>query len=147
MVSQGWIVLAGLLLLAMLRTSTALADLCQADLNDDGKVDFTDIEIIKGETGRENCYTEPCQADLNGDGKVDIEDREILKAELGRDDCLSDNSDIPREQIDIPQPGQETEFDIVEEEKGILYDIGGIRNWKKKSPRQLHDLRIMEMER
>ena len=125
MVSQGWVVLAGLILLVMLKTSTALADLCEADLNSDSKVDIQDLEIMKAETGRDNCYTVPCQADLNGDGKVDIKDREILKTEFGRDDCLSDNTDIPREQTDIPQPGQDTEFDIGEEgEEGILYDIG-----------------------
>jgi len=122
---KGWVVLAGLLVLAIVRTSAALADLCQADINNDGKVDFKDLEIMKAEMGRDNCYTVPCQADLNGDGKVDIKDREIVKAEFGREDCLPSDVDIPREQIDIPQIGQEPEFDTGEGEREITpYDMG-----------------------
>lgn len=129
MLSKGLVVLAVVLMLVILRTSTALADLCQADINGDGKVDFKDLEIMKAETGRDNCYTVPCQADLNGDGKVNIEDREILKAEFGRDDCPSSNGDILREDIDLPQIGQETEFDIGEkEEEATSYDIGEDEN-------------------
>ena len=124
MLSKGWVILAGLLILAALRTSTALAYTCQADINGDGKVDFKDLEIMKAETGRDNCYTIPCQADLNGDGKVDIEDRKILKAEFGRDNCPPSNGYIPGEDIDIPQIGQETEFDTYEEEEATPYDIG-----------------------
>ena len=102
MVLKRYILLAGFLLLVMLRTSTALAGSCQADINGDGKVGVKDIGIMKAETGRDNCYTVPCQADINGDGKVNIEDREILKAEFGRDDCPPSDVDIPREQIEIP---------------------------------------------
>ena len=124
MLSKGWVVLAGLLILAALRTSAALADLCQADINGDGKVDFKDLEIMKAEMGRKNCYELPCQADINGDGKVTIVDRGILKTEFGREDCLPSNGDIPREQIEIPQIGQETKFDIAEEEETTSYDSG-----------------------
>jgi len=115
--SKEWVVLAGLLIQAIVITSTAFADLCQADINGDGKVDFKDLEIMKAEMGREGCFTIPCQADLNGDGKVDIKDREILKAEFGRYDC-------PPSDVDIPQIEQETEFDVVEEEEATSYDIG-----------------------
>jgi hypothetical protein len=125
MLLNGWVVFIGVVMLALWGTSNVLAFQCQADINGDGKVDFKDLEIMKAETGRDNCYTVPCQADLNGDGKVDIEDREILKAEFGRDDCPPSDVDIPREQIEIPQIGQETEFDTGEEEEEVTsYDTG-----------------------
>ena len=112
---KGLIVLAGVLMLAILKTSTAFAEPCQADISGDGKVDAEDMGIMKAEMGRDDCYTLPCQADLNGDGKVDAKDSEILEAEFGRNDCLPINGDLPREQIEILQMGQEIEFDTGED--------------------------------
>ena len=116
MVLKRCILLAGVLMLVILKTSTAFAEPCHADINGDGKVDFKDIGIMKSEMDRDDCYMVPCQADLNGDGKVNVEDMEILKAEFGRNDCLPINGDVFEEQMGTPQIGQEREFDTGEEE-------------------------------
>lgn len=53
-VPKRWVVLAGLLMLPILRTSTGLTYLCHADINCDGKVDIKGREILKAESGRNN---------------------------------------------------------------------------------------------
>jgi len=57
MVSKKWIVLAGLLMLTVLRTPIGLVYPCQADINSNGKVDNWEREILKTELGRKHCLT------------------------------------------------------------------------------------------
>lgn len=105
----------GFLILLFLKTPKAIPYACDADINGDGKVDFIDVEIMRTEMNRVDCRLVDCQTDLNGDGQVNDKDKEILKAELGRDDCSPGNGGVPREGIDITQPGQDTEFETGDE--------------------------------
>ena len=88
-----------------------MADPCRADMDNDGKVNGSDMRVMDSEMGRDNCYTSPCEADLNGDGRVDGEDKEILRSEFGRYNCLSTKEDIYQENIDLLQPEQAVQFD------------------------------------
>ena len=121
---RGWVVSSGILLVLIVRTSTAFSNLCLADLNSDGRVGLQDLLLMNKEMGRDNCFTASCTADLNGDGKVNNEDEKILKDQYGRNDCLSSNGEAPGEQIEIPHIGQETEFVTGEGEAEIHFDSG-----------------------
>ena len=82
-----FVILACLLILPMLSTPAAFSNSCRTDINEDDQVDFDDMEILRFEFGRNDCYTNPCLTDLNDDGNVDNEDVKLLGAEFGRDDC------------------------------------------------------------
>ena len=118
-----WIVLPGLLVFASLRTALVFADLCLADINADGKVDGSDMQIMVVEMGRDNCFTEPCKADLNNDGKVDDKDMIMYQTAFKSDDCVSSGEVIPGEQIEMPLLEQEVEF-LTGEEEEVPSDIG-----------------------
>ena len=60
---------------------------CNADVNQDGRVDLFDLIILISEFLRDNCDTTPCQADCNGDGSVDLWDLIIMKIEFLKDNC------------------------------------------------------------
>jgi hypothetical protein len=47
--TQGWIVVMGLVMMTLLRTSLVFADTCLADINRDGTVDTEDLEIMQDE--------------------------------------------------------------------------------------------------
>ena len=115
--SKGLIVLSGLLML-VIRTSTVLASPCESDINNDGKVDGSDLMVMSAEMGRDNCYTNPCKADINGDGKVDAEDRAMINDEFARKDCLPDDGDMPWGQLERPSIDQETDIAVEDEGKG-----------------------------
>ena len=89
MVLKRCILLAGVLTLVILKTSTAFADPKQNDINDDSEVNISDLETMETEIIRADSRTEPCQADLNDDGEVNISDLSIMKDELGRDNCFT----------------------------------------------------------
>ena len=114
--SQGWIVLTGFLVFALLRISLVFADTCQADINRDGKIDTEDLEIMQKELDRDNCFTIPCRADLNGDGRVDGNDGEVLIAEFGRQDCSFGSGDLFGKQTDLSQMEEESALDSAQEE-------------------------------
>ena len=63
---------------------------CQADINDDGYVNFADLAILKAWFGTD-CSTLPpgtdCLADINHDGWVNFGDLALMKQEFSRDDC------------------------------------------------------------
>jgi len=61
-------------------------DLCECDLNGDGKVDGFDLALLIADFGRTDCGG-LCQGDFSGDGDVDGSDIERLIAEFGRADC------------------------------------------------------------
>ncbi len=59
---------------------------CYADINNSGKVDLTDLVIMKTEFNKP-CPPSPCTADLNGDGKVDLQDLVIMKIQFNKTGC------------------------------------------------------------
>ena len=82
------------LTLILLHGSTnTLAAFCLADIDNDGRVHYSDLIILNAEMGRNNCSVTPCRADLNDDGKVTSIDNEILENEFGRSDCSSRKGD------------------------------------------------------
>jgi len=92
MISKGtdfrtWLALTVFLIFFLLRLSIVLAQTCLADINNDSKVNYTDLLLMDAEMGRNNCSVSPCQADLDGDGKVNRKDSEILESEFGRGHC------------------------------------------------------------
>jgi hypothetical protein len=70
-------------------------DVCECDLNDDGKCDMLDQLIFGEDWGRTDCGTPPgsgnppndCECDLNKDGKCDMLDQLIFGEDWGRTDC------------------------------------------------------------
>ena len=60
MVLKSCILLAGVVTLVILKTSTAFANSYQADINGDDEVNISDLGIMKTEMIRDDCYTEPC---------------------------------------------------------------------------------------
>ncbi len=59
---------------------------CYADVNDSGKVDLSDLVIMKGEFAKP-CPPSPCTADLNGDDKVDLSDLVVMKMQFLKTGC------------------------------------------------------------
>ena len=120
MVLKRCILLAGVLTLVILKTSTAFADPKQNDINDDSEVNISDLETMKTEIIRDDSRTEPCQADLNDDGEVNISDLKIMKTEMIRDDCYTElcQADINGDGIVNGEDAEIliTEFDLGEEE-------------------------------
>ena len=113
--------LISFLILLLLSTKIVLGNLCQSDINNDGRVDGSDLMKMKVEMGRENCSSEPCEADINGDGKVNEEDMAIIKGEFNRYDCIPGYEAPPWEQFKIPQMERGAEFTMGEEEE-MLFD-------------------------
>ena len=60
---------------------------CSADCNIDGKVDLSDLVIMKGEFGRDDCDINPCQSDCNYDYNINLSDLVIMKNEFLIDGC------------------------------------------------------------
>ena len=60
--------------------------LSRGDLNDDGKVDVTDVNIIINiMLGKVSASDYPGNADINGDGKVDVSDvNAVINIMLGK---------------------------------------------------------------
>ena len=100
-----------------------IANLCQSDINNDGKVDGSDLMIMSKEMGREDCFMSPCEADLDGDGKVDRQDREMLKSEHGRSDCLSRDKDLFEGEAGTILPEQDEGLVKSEDEEITSYEI------------------------
>jgi hypothetical protein len=59
---------------------------CYADIDNDGKVQLTDLVTMKSEFNKP-CPPSPCTADLNGDGKVDLQDLVIMKIQFNWSGC------------------------------------------------------------
>jgi uncharacterized delta-60 repeat protein len=60
---------------------------CYADLSGDGRINSSDLLIMKIDYNRNNCYVNPCDADCNDDGKVNSSDLLIMKIQYRRTDC------------------------------------------------------------
>ena len=110
-------------LFTFFETNGVAANLCQSDINNDGKVDGSDLMIMYEELGRDDCYVSPCRADLNGDEKVDSQDREILMAEHGRTDCPSEKKDLFEGKVDIVPLEQDKDLVKNEDEEIIPYGV------------------------
>jgi predicted extracellular nuclease len=71
------------------------ADVCECDLNKDGKCNILDYQLFIQDWGRTNCGTPPgsgtlpndCECDLNKDGKCNILDYQVFIQDWGRSDC------------------------------------------------------------
>ena len=72
----------GIAILLLSGAFVSFAETFRADLNRDGTVDSSDMAILHGEMGRENCSDTPCRGDINGDGRVNMDDAQILRDEL-----------------------------------------------------------------
>jgi hypothetical protein len=67
-----------------------VADLCECDLNDDGKCDMQDWLIFGQDWGRTDCNdpgVEECECDITQDGKCDMQDWLEFGQDWGRTDC------------------------------------------------------------
>jgi hypothetical protein len=70
-------------------------DICECDLNGDGKCDMLDWLLFGEDWGKTDCGTPPgtgnppndCECDLNGDGKCDMLDWLLFGEDWGRTDC------------------------------------------------------------
>jgi hypothetical protein len=70
-------------------------DVCECDLNHDGKCDMLDWLLFGEDWGRTNCGTPPgsgnppndCECDLDKDGKCDMLDWLLFGEDWGRTDC------------------------------------------------------------
>ena len=60
---------------------------CYADFNEDGRVDMSDIRIMRTEFYL-NCRITSCQTDIDGSEIVDFDDLLILRQNFGRTNCL-----------------------------------------------------------
>jgi hypothetical protein len=99
----------GFLVHTLFESNIVMANFCLSDVDNDGKVNGKDMDILDSEMGRNDCYSLPCRADCNSDGMIDSKDKEILQTEFGRDNCLSGQENISEENIDLPTP--EMQFD------------------------------------
>jgi hypothetical protein len=120
----------------MLGSTNTLASFCVADLDGDGKVHYSDLKIINGEIGRNDCILTPCQADLNDDGKVTSADREILYNEFGKGDCLSRRNNTIEEKRDALQLRQDERFEDGADEhdaEGTPYDATGKEDLQRET--------------
>jgi hypothetical protein len=105
----------GITILLMSGTFVSFAETFRADLNRDGTVDSSDMAILHGEMGRENCSESACRGDINGDGRVNTDDVQILRDELrssrsspGSGAATADQLPIAPAQEDVqPGPGDE----------------------------------------
>ena len=70
-------------------------DICECDLNHDGRCDMQDWLLFGEDWGRTDCGTPPgsgnppndCECDLNVDGKCDMQDWLLFGEDWGRTDC------------------------------------------------------------
>jgi len=65
------------------------ADICECDLNHDGRCDMSDWLMFGEDWGRTDCH-EPgveCECDLNDDGRCDMSDWLMFGEDWGRTDC------------------------------------------------------------
>lgn len=120
--SQRLLIVAGMVLCLLPRGAGVSAN--QADINQDNRIDESDMAIMRAEMGRVDCASTPCQADLSGDGKVDDNDLEILENAIGSDDGAAAHEEVPAEPFTMTpaeegaqhflneQPGKEPSDDI-----------------------------------
>jgi hypothetical protein len=79
----------------VMATATWVAEVCECDLNQDGKCNILDYQQFIQDWGRTNCGTPPgsgtlpndCECDLNKDGKCNILDYQLFIKDWGRLDC------------------------------------------------------------
>jgi hypothetical protein len=79
----------------VMATATWAAEVCECDLNQDGKCNILDYQQFIQDWGRTNCGTPPgsgtlpndCECDLNKDGKCNILDYQLFIKDWGRLDC------------------------------------------------------------
>jgi len=75
--------------------TVASAEVCECDLNLDGRCDMQDWLLFGADWGRTDCGTPPgsgdppndCECDLNIDGKCDMQDWLVFGEDWGRTDC------------------------------------------------------------
>ncbi|MBU2644682.1 hypothetical protein KKI24_08250 [bacterium] len=71
------------------------ANVCECDLNTDGRCDMQDWLLFGSDWGRTDCGTPPgsgdppndCDCDLNQDGRCDMQDWLVFGEDWGRTDC------------------------------------------------------------
>jgi len=67
-----------------------ITDLCECNLNDDGKCDMQDWLVFGQDWGRTDCNDpgmEECECDITQDGKCDMQDWLVFGQDWGRVDC------------------------------------------------------------
>ena len=64
-------------------------EICECDLNNDGKCDMSDWLLFGEDWGRTDCHDPgvECECDLNNDGKCDMSDWLMFGEDWGRTDC------------------------------------------------------------
>ena len=69
---------------------TITPPICKADFNDDGKVNYIDLETLSPAMGELDCTLWPglCDCDTDADNDVDGADLGALATEFGRTDCI-----------------------------------------------------------
>ena len=89
---NSWLIVANLTDVEM---QIVLVDICECDLNVDGKCDMQDWLLFGEDWGCTDCGTPPgsgdppndCECDLNTDGKCDMQDWLLFGEDWGRTDC------------------------------------------------------------
>lgn len=87
MVLHGLLPAIVFLIIHFFRLSSVLSQPCRADINNDGKVNYSDLMILDAALERDTCSVSPCEGDVDRDGKITGNDKEILANEFGRRDC------------------------------------------------------------
>lgn len=73
----------GAWILAVLSCHISLGETCDADLNRDGQVNFTDQTILLADYGLLAEDAQNCRSDINRDGEVDFDDLTLLVGAYG----------------------------------------------------------------
>jgi hypothetical protein len=70
-------------------TTLPPADVCECDLNVDGRCDMQDWLLFGEDWGRTDCHDTGvlCECDLNDDGRCDMQDWLLFGEDWGRTDC------------------------------------------------------------
>jgi len=67
---------------------TQVNELCECDLNHDGRCDMQDWLLFGEDWGRTDCFSPPpCECDINQDGRCDMQDWLRFGEDWGRTDC------------------------------------------------------------
>jgi hypothetical protein len=64
-----------------------VTEICNCDLNEDGRCDMMDWLLFGQRWGANDCASVPCACDLNADGRCDMRDWLLFGREWGRTDC------------------------------------------------------------
>lgn len=73
-------------MMVFLQSGAAPIPTCRGDLNQNGQVDASDLQIFldSPEFGRSNCtVSAPCATDYNGDGRVNMRDLRLINSWVG----------------------------------------------------------------